>query len=369
MTQQLKRTPLHGQHRQLGGKLVPFAGFEMPVQYPSGILAEHQAVRQGAGIFDVSHMGEVEVRGAEALDLVQRIATNDASTLVVGQAQYSAMLNERGGVIDDCIVYRFPDHYLVVVNASNQDEDLAWIRRHAEVFDALVIDRSDETGLLALQGPAASKILASVTDADLDGIAYYHFAMGTVAGVPAVISRTGYTGEDGFELYLPAAETEAIWCALLEAGKDSGLIPAGLGARDSLRLEVGYALHGNDVDQDHTPLEAGLGWIVKMGKGDFIGRDALATQKEQGLSRRLVGFTMKERAIPRHGYEIQQDGRVVGIVTSGGHSPTLEIGIGLGYVETAAAKAGTAIDVMVRGRALPAEIVRPPFYTQGSVRK
>jgi aminomethyltransferase len=368
MSQVLRRTPLFDEHRALGARLVPFAGFEMPVQY-AGILAEHQAVRQRAGLFDVSHMGEVEIRGTGALDLVQRLTTNDASRLDIGQAQYTAFLNERGGVIDDCIVYRFPDHYMIVVNASNQEKDLAWIRQHAADFDAVIVDRSEDTGLIALQGPAAQQVLAGETDAALDDVAYYHFTQATVAGVPAVVSRTGYTGEDGFELYLPADGTAAVWRALLAAGADAGVVPAGLGARDSLRLEVGYALHGSDIDEQHTPLEAGLGWIVKLDKGDFIGRDVLVRQKEDGVRRRLVGFTMKERAIPRHGYELQHAGNAVGVVTSGGHSPSLEKGLGLGYAEAAHARAGTALDVVIRGRPQPAEVVRPPFYRQGSVRR
>lgn len=369
MATNLKRTPLHEEHRRLDAKLVPFAGYEMPVQYPSGILAEHQAVRERAGMFDVSHMGELEVRDGDALGFVQHVTTNDASRLEVGQAQYSAFCGTDGSMLDDCIVYRFDDHYMLVVNASNVDSDRDWISAHADRFGTQVVDRSEETGLIALQGPKAQDILARLTDADLDGIRYYHFGEGTVADVPAVISRTGYTGEDGFELYLPADRTADVWQALMREGKQFGLLPAGLGARDSLRLEMGYALYGNDIDERRTPLEAGLGWVTKLDKGDFIGRDAIAKQKESGVRERLVGFICQERGFPRHGYTVQIDGEAVGEVTSGIVSPMLQQGIGMAYVPAESAKPGTRIDIMVRDRAIPAEIVRPPFYKDGSVRK
>ncbi|MEX0891762.1 MAG: glycine cleavage system aminomethyltransferase GcvT [Gemmatimonadota bacterium] len=369
MADTLKQTPLHDRHLAAGGKMVPFAGFSMPVQYATGIMAEHRAVRTAAGLFDVSHMGEFFVRGPEALAFLQHLTTNDVSQLAVGQAQYSASLNPEGGVIDDCIVYRYPDHYMVVVNAGNLERDLAWFREHAEGRDMELQDRSAEVGLLALQGPQAQAILARLTDTDLDGIAYYHFAEGEVAGRPATLSRTGYTGEDGFELYLDAADTAHVWDALLEAGADDGLIPAGLGARDGLRLEVGYALHGNDVDDRITPLEAGLGWIVKLGKGDFIGRDALAELKEAGVARKLVGFVMRERGFPRQGYEVRVAGEPAGEVTSGIHSPMLDQGIGMAYVPTEAAKPGTIIHVVIRDKEVPAEVTRPPFYTEGSIKR
>ena len=369
MAKDLKRTPLYEEHKRLDGKLVPFAGYEMPVQYPSGILAEHQAVRERAGIFDVSHMGELEIRGGDALGFVQHVTTNDASRLEVGQAQYSAFCGDDGAVLDDCIVYRFDDHYMIVVNASNVDKDRDWIEKHAATFNTQVIDRSEDTGLIALQGPRAQEILARITDANLDAIRYYHFAEGTVADVPAVISRTGYTGEDGFELYLPADRTAHVWQQLMQVGKQNGLLPAGLGARDSLRLEMGYALYGNDIDERRTPLEAGLGWVTKLDKGDFIGREAIAKQKEAGVRERLVGFICQERGFPRHGYTVQIDGEPVGEVTSGIVSPMLQQGIGMAYVPADAAKPGTRIDIMVRDKAIPAEIVRPPFYKGGSVRK
>jgi aminomethyltransferase len=369
MTDALKRTPLFAEHQQLGGKIVPFAGYEMPVQYTSGIIAEHQAVRRAAGLFDVSHMGELDVRGGDALGFVQYVTTNDASKLEVGQAQYSAICNEAGGILDDCIVYRFEDRYMIVVNASNTDKDRDWIAQHAGRFGTSLSDRSEEIGLIAFQGPSAQAVLSRLTATDLDGIRYYHFAEGVVAGADAVISRTGYTGEDGFELYLPAERTAQVWQALLEAGNADGVLPAGLGARDSLRLEMGYALYGNDMDERRTPLEAGLAWITKLDKGDFIGRDAIASQKEAGVRERLVGFVCTERGFPRHGYEVRIDGEPAGEVTSGIVSPMLQQGIGMCYVPAGSAKAGTRLDIMVRDRAIPAEIVRPPFYRDGSVRK
>ncbi len=369
MADDLKRTPLHDEHEALGGKMVPFAGYAMPVQYPTGITAEHKAVRDAAGLFDVSHMGEFEVRGPDALALVQRITVNDASRMDVGQAQYSAMCREDGGIIDDLIVYRFPDHYMLVVNASNHDKDWAWVVSHEEGLDVELEDRSDATGLLALQGPRARAILQPLTDTDLDTIGYYRFAEGRVAGVDAVISATGYTGEDGFELYVPASRAADLWRAILDEGAAHGLIPAGLGARDSLRLEMGYALYGNDLDEDHTPLEAGLGWITKLDKGDFVGRESLVAQKEAGVERRLVGMRLTERGFPRPGYEIRSAGAGVGVVTSGTMSPSLGVGVAMGYVPTRLGGAGTEVTLDVRGKELGAVVQRPPFYTEGSIRR
>ncbi|HEX6589334.1 MAG TPA: glycine cleavage system aminomethyltransferase GcvT [Longimicrobiales bacterium] len=365
----LKRTPLHDEHVRLGAKMVPFAGYEMPVQYPTGITAEHKAVRETVGMFDVSHMGELVIRGPQALDWVQHVVSNDASKIELGQAQYAAICDEQGGVIDDCITYRFPDGYMIVVNASNLEKDRAWIEKFAGRFDATLIDRSDEIALIALQGPKAAQVLAKLTDTDLDAIGYYRFAEGKVDGRYAIISRTGYTGEDGFELYVPAGDAAPIWRALLQAGEPEGIKPAGLGSRDSLRLEMGYALYGNDLDEQHNAIESGLGWVVKPDKGEFVGRDALVRVKEAGPARKLVGFELKERGFPRHGYEIQSNGRVVGVVTSGVHSPSLDKGIGMGWVEASLAKPGTMIDIMVRGKAVPAEVVRPPFYKQGSIKR
>lgn len=369
MNDSLKRTALHEEHVALEGKMVPFAGYWMPVQYPTGIRAEHRAVREAAGLFDVSHMGEFMVRGPQALDLVQHISVNDASHLEVGQAQYSAMCLESGGIIDDLIVYRFEDHYMLVVNASNSAKDLAWILKHAEAFDAEVEDRSDRMALLAIQGPAARDIIRPLCDIDIDDVAYYRFAEGTVAGVPAVISGTGYTGEDGFELYIEADDAVALWRALLDAGSDKGLIPTGLGARDSLRLEMGYALYGNDLDDEHTTLESALGWITKLDAADFVGRDALAAQKEEGVTRRLVGMKLTGKGFPRPGYPILVGGEEVGALTSGTVSPSLGIGVAMGFVATRHAKVGTEVQVDIRGRAVDAVIQRPPFYTQGSIRR
>jgi len=364
----LQRTPLHAEHLALNAKMVPFAGFEMPVQYPTGITAEHQAVRRAAGLFDVSHMGEFEVRGERALDFVQRVTTNDASKLEVGQAQYSTLLNEEGKLLDDLLVYRLADRYMLVVNGSNREKDFAWVSRFAGDLGVELTDRSDEIALLALQGPKAEEILRRLTGVDLPSIRYYRFTEGEVDGTPAIVSRTGYTGEDGFELYVAADRAAALWRRLLETGAGDGLIAAGLGCRDSLRLEMGYALYGNDLDEGTTPLEAGLGWVVKLDKGDFVGREALARQKEEGVKRRLVGFVLKERGFPRHGYGVEVDGEPTGEVTSGVLSPSLGQGIGMAYVPAAAARPGTEIGIRIRDRAVPAEVVRPPFYKQGTVR-
>jgi aminomethyltransferase len=366
---ELNHTPLWEEHKNAGAKLVSFAGYDMPVQYRGGILSEHQAVRKFAGLFDVSHMGEIEVQGPQALDLVQYVTTNDASKLEYGQAQYSVMCREDGGAMDDCIVYRLRDRYMVVVNASNRVKDRDWISHNAQKFDCEVADRSEEVALIALQGPRAQKILAKLTEANLDAIRYYHFDEGMVGDAPAVISRTGYTGEDGFELYISADDAVHVWRRLLEHGAADGLTPAGLGARDSLRLEMGYALYGNDLDEKRTPLEAGLGWVTKLDKGDFVGAQALRTLKEKGVRQRLVGFVLKEKGFPRHGYEVRADGQGAGEVTSGTVSPSLDQGIGLAYVATEASKAGSLVEIIVRDKPVQAEITRPPFYTKGTVRK
>jgi aminomethyltransferase len=365
----LKRTPLHDRHVALDAKVVPFAGFAMPVQYPTGITAEHRAVREAAGLFDVSHMGEFEVRGPDGLALVQKLTVNDASRIEVGQAQYSAMCLPDGGVIDDLLVYRFADHWMLVVNAANLDKDLAWIQEHVGDLQVDVEDRSDETALLALQGPAAREILRPLAEPDVDEIHYYRFVEGSVAGHKAVLSGTGYTGEDGFELYVPAEAAPAIWDALLAEGEEDGLIPTGLGARDSLRLEMGYALYGNDLDEEHTTLESGLGWITKLDKGDFIGRDALARQKEEGVTRRLVGLRLTERGFPRPGYGILSDGAQVGVVTSGTLSPSLGEGIAMGYVPMGLSQPDTEVEVEIRGRPTGAVVQRPPFYADGSIKR
>ena len=361
----MQRTPLHEEHVALGAKMVPFAGFEMPVQYPSGITAEHKAVREGAGLFDVSHMGEFIIRGPDAVAFINFVTTNDVNALAVGQAHYSTILNEGGTIVDDCLVYRFDDHLMMVVNASNKDKDLAHILQYRMPFECTIDDASDRFALLALQGPRAQEVLARHTKADLDAIQYYHFVVGTVAGVDdVVISRTGYTGEDGFELYLDASRAAHVWRALL---KDGDVTPAGLGARDTLRLEMGMALYGNDIDDTTTPLEANLGWLVKLAKGDFVGRDALVRQKEQGIPRKLVGFVPDDkRSIARHGYGVTCAGMPSGEVRSGTMSPTLGYPIGTCYVPVAAAREGSSIQIDIRGKSVPATVTKTPFYKEAS---
>jgi aminomethyltransferase len=360
----LKRIPLHDVHVALGAKIVPFAGFEMPVQYPTGITAEHKAVREKAGLFDVSHMGEFMVRGRQAVEFVNYVTTNDVTALAPGQAQYSTILREDGTIVDDCLVYRAEDRVLMVVNGSNIDKDFAHISQYVGDFDATLEDLSDTIALLALQSPDAARILQRHTTTDLAQIKYYEFTTGTVAGVDKVyISRTGYTGEDGFELYIPAEHARKIWIALTASGE---VIPVGLGARDSLRLEMGMALYGNDLDDNTTPLEASLGWLVKMKKGDFVGRDALVKQKERGLERKLVGFTTEERSFPRHGYPVFANGKPSGEVRSGTLSPTLGIPIGTAYVPPESAAEGSPLEIEIRGKRIPATVQKMPFYKTGS---
>jgi len=361
-----QRTPLHDVHIALGAKMVPFAGFEMPVQYPAGITAEHKSVRENVGLFDVSHMGEFMIRGPQAIDFANYVTTNDVAALAVGQAQYSTILNEGGTIVDDCLVYRFPDHLMMVVNASNKDKDLEHIKAYMGRFDCSIEDVSDRIALLALQGPRAQEVMARFTDVNLDDIAYYHFQVAPVAGVPGVIlSRTGYTGEDGFELYFDASRAVEMWKALMSEGS---VTPAGLGARDTLRLEMGMALYGNDIDDGTTPYEAGLGWLVKLKKGDFVGKEALERQKAAGIPRKLVGFTMPDRAFPRHGYPVWCNGAASGEVRSGTMSPTLGIAIGTAYLPLAAAKEGTEFEVEIRGKRLPAVVQKMPFYKNASHR-
>jgi aminomethyltransferase len=361
----LKRTPLYDVHAALGAKIVPFAGFEMPVQYPTGITAEHKAVREKAGLFDVSHMGEFLVRGPLAVDFASYVTTNDVAALKSGQAHYSTILREDGTIVDDCLVYRAENHVLMVVNGSNIDKDFAHLSRFLEKFPETTLENlSDEIALLALQGPYAARILQQHTDTDLSQIKYYEFTRGTIAGVEKVyISRTGYTGEDGFELYCPAQQAPKLWNALTASGE---VTPAGLGARDSLRLEMGMALYGNDLDDTTTPLEASLGWLVKMKKGDFVGRDALARQKEEGLKRKLVGFTTSERSFPRHGYPVFAKGKPSGEVRSGTMSPTLGIPIGTAYVPVESAAEGSPLEIEIRGKRVPAVVQKMPFYKNGS---
>ena len=362
-----RKTPLHGTHLRRGGKMVAFAGFELPLHYPGGIREEHRAVRQVAGLFDVSHMGEFEIRGPDALALVQHLTANDASALEPGRAQYSLLLNDRGGIIDDLLVYRLAQGaFLLVVNAANRVKDRDWILSRGGNFDAELSDRSDDYALLALQGPRADEVLAPLTDVHLGGLPGFAFARGHVLGVDALIARTGYTGEDGFELYVSAPRAEELWDGILDAGSGIGTVPAGLGARDALRLEMGYALYGSDLDEEHSALEAGLGWVVKPGKGEFVGRRALAVERERGSLRRLAGIRLAERGFPRPGHEVVSDGHVVGVVTSGTVSPCLRAGIALAYLPIALTSPGSRLALRVRGRDLAGEVVRLPFYRGGS---
>lgn len=359
---ELRETPLHDWHVRQGGRMVDFAGWHMPVQY-SGVVDEHTAVRERAGLFDVSHMGEIRLRGPQALDNVQRLTVNDASGLVPGQAQYTAMTGEDGGIIDDLLVYYMaPDDYLLVVNAGTTDKDFAWITARVD-GDVEAADESSQWAQLAIQGPRAEDVLGRVIDDDLAAIRYYHFVESEYGGDPAIVSRTGYTGEDGFEVYLGPAHAERLADAILDVGQEYGLLPAGLGARDTLRLEAGMNLYGSDMSEERTPIEAGLGWIVKPDKGDFIGRAALLRQKQEGPAERLVGVMIEGRGIPRHGYPVLDgNGERIGEVTSGTFSPTLEQGIGLAYVAAAAAMPDTSVAIEIRGRNVPARVVRPPFY-------
>ncbi len=359
----MKNTPLVKKHEALGAKMAEFAGYNMPISY-AGIKVEHNTVREGVGVFDVSHMGEFMVEGDGALDLIQKVTTNDASKLSIGDAQYSCFPNGKGGIVDDLLVYRLGEKsYLLVVNASNIDKDWNWINEQ-NVFGAALSNISDNYALLAVQGPKAAEALQSLTDVDLSAIKYYTFKQGTFAGLDNIIlSATGYTGSGGFELYVPNEAAEAVWDAVFEAGKDFGIAPIGLGARDTLRLEMGYCLYGNDIDDTTSPLEAGLGWITKLKKGDFIDSDYLNNQKAEGTARRLVGFEMVERGIPRHDYLIEDaEGNVIGKVTSGTQSPSLGKAIGLGYVSQSFAKSGSEIYIAIRNKKIKAEVVKLPFY-------
>jgi aminomethyltransferase len=363
-TPRLKRTPLYDEHRALGARLVEFSGWEMPVQY-SGILEEHRAVRERAGLFDVCHMGEFHIEGPGALDFLQGLVPNNVARLGVGQALYTQICNEQGGTLDDLLIYHLTDQrYMAVVNAGTMEGDWAWFTKQADGHSAMALTNDSETtGLIALQGPLARDILHTLTDADLDTIVYYHFTEGDVANISCLISRTGYTGEDGFELYCASDDVVALWRALLAAGTPAGLLPAGLGARDTLRLEAGYCLYGHELNEQISPLEAGLGWSVKLEKGhDFIGREALLAQKQRGLPRKLVGVELRDRGVPRAGYPILRDGAAIGELTSGTVGPTLGKAIGMGYVPPENAAPGTEVAIEIRGKAVPAVIVALPFF-------
>ncbi len=360
----VRKTPLYDRHVSAGARIVEFAGYEMPIMY-AGIVSEHRRVRETAGVFDVSHMGEFFVHGPGALAALEKVTTNRVAALKEGRVQYSALCYEHGGFVDDLLVYRLPGRYMLVVNASNKDKDFEWIRSHLG-GGATLEDASDATGLVAIQGPASEAVMSKIAEGgDVRGLRYYHSASMTVAGKRALVSRTGYTGEDGFEVYCTPDDTPAVWDALFASGKAHDVEPIGLGARDTLRLEMGYALYGNDIDDTRTPAEANLMWITKLDKGDFVGRDAIARRAHDGPRETLVGFELLERGVPRHGQRILAGGREIGVVTSGSFSPTLEKGIGMGYVPP-----GTAggFEVEIREHRVPARIVSPPFYRKGSVR-
>lgn len=359
----MRNTALTHKHEALGAKMVPFAGYMMPVQY-EGVNVEHELVREGVGVFDVSHMGEFLVSGAGALDLIQKVTSNDASVLTIGRAQYSCMPNGKGGVIDDLIIYKMKEEeYLLVVNASNIDKDWDWISSHNS-FNATMRNLSDDYSLLAIQGPKAVEAMQSLTSIDLSEIKYYHFEVADFAGVEhVIISATGYTGSGGFEIYCKNDVAEQVWDKVFEAGADFGIKPIGLAARDTLRLEMGFCLYGNDIDDTTSPLEAGLGWITKLAKDDFIDKDFLANQKEEGIKNKLVAFQMIDRGIPRHDYPIQgANGNTIGRVTSGTMSPSMKIGIGLGYVTKENSTVNSEIFIQIRGKAIKAQVVKLPFY-------
>lgn len=358
----MKRTAFYNIHRQLGAKIVEFGGFEMPVQY-SSILDEHRCVRSKVGMFDVSHMGEVEVRGKDAAAFVQKITVNDVSKLSNGMVQYSAMCYDDGGIVDDLLVYHSGDHFMLVINAANIQKDFEWMQQH--VFgDVKLLNKSDDISLLAVQGPRSLETLQKLTGIILSEVPYYQFVRGKLAGVDMIISRTGYTGEVGFELYFSSdvATSEKVWNAILDAGREFGIQPVGLGARDTLRLEMGFRLYGNDIDKTTNPLEAGLGWITKVDKGDFIGKEALLKAKQSGLKRKLIGFVVVEaKAFPRHGCEIRSNGSSIGVVTSGSVSPILEKAIGMGYVAQPYTQTGTKLHIVIRDREASAEVTKIPF--------
>jgi aminomethyltransferase len=361
----MKTTHFHAMHQAVGAKMVSFAGFEMPIQYPKGILHEHNVVRTGVGVFDVSHMGEFIISGPNALALIQQITINDASKLTPGKAQYSAMCYPEGGIVDDLLVYHRGDDYMLVVNGACKEKDLEWVLQHAAAMgDVTVVDESDDYSLLAVQGPKSLDVVQRIADQPLGEVAFYSFVTGSVAGVPAIISRTGYTGELGFELYFKGDVTVAatVVQALFAAGEADGIEWIGLGARDTLRLEKGYCLYGNDIDNTTNPIEAGLGWITKLAKGPFNASDVIQQVKEAGPTRKLVGFVMRsEKLIPRTGYPITLGGETVGRVTSGNTSPGLGTGIGMGYVPANLAAPGTMIEIAARNTTFPAEVVKLPF--------
>ena len=352
----MKRTPLYDIHIKLKAKTVPFAGWEMPVYY-SSIMAEHKAVRTSAGIFDIGHMGAVKVSGQNALQYLQKILSNDVSKLEAGSSQYSIILNESGGVIDDIFVYRLPDHYMLILNASNTDKDIEWLKKKMP-GGAEIKDLKHDLTLLALQGPKSQDLLQKICKLDLKTLGHHKIAKSQISNIESLISRTGYTGEDGFELFFDRSKAETIWNKLIELGA----VPCGLGARDTLRLEAGMPLYGHEYNEGITPLETGFSFAVKLDKGDFIGRDSLVVHKEEGTSKRLVGIKLNETGIPRQGQKIFKDGKMIGYITSGTMSPTLKVPIGMGYVRSEYSDIGSAFDVDIRGKHIKAEVAKLPFY-------
>ena len=360
----MKLTRFNAIHKKLNAKMVAFAGYEMPIQYPNGIIHEHKVVREKVGVFDVSHMGEFEVRGSDALKFIQYLTVNDASKLAKGNVQYSAMCFEDGGIVDDFLVYNMGDYYMLVVNGANIEKDWNWAKKVAEKFQVELNDVSDDYNLLAVQGPNSLKVIQKLTVTDLSKIEFYNFELGQIAGIDTIISRTGYTGELGFELYFKGNESiaEKIWNSLFEAGKEFGIEPTGLGARDTLRMEKGYCLYGNDIDQTTNPIEAGLGWITKFDKGEFVASNILAKVKADKPSRNLVGINIDvDKFIARQGYKIFSSDKEIGIVTSGNMSPTLGKAIAIGYVQAEYKAAGTKIEIEARGKHFPAEVAKMPF--------
>jgi len=362
ITTNLKTTPLLDLHKELGAKLVPFAGWNMPIQF-AGVLSEHTCVRERVGLFDVSHMGEIEVKGKDAKNFLQFLLSNNVEKMFDGSILYSLMCYETGGVVDDLLAYRFSEnHYFLCVNASNSDKDYDWIARHASSFNVNIKNISSETSQLALQGPDAKNVLQSLCDISLDDLSYYNFRKGMVNNVESLISRTGYTGEDGFELYLSPEKVSEVFRSLMEQGRSYGVQPIGLGARDTLRIEMGYPLYGNEIDNNPTPLDAGLGWVIKFDKGEFLGRGSLLKQKEQGsLRRKLVGLKLLTRGVPRAHYQVFKNGESVGEVTSGTFSPTLNTGVGLCYVSSEYSDIGNHLDVKIRDQLVATEVIQLPF--------
>ncbi len=358
---ELKTTPLYQVHKDLGARLVPFAGWHMPIQY-AGVMEEHRCVREKVGIFDVSHMGEVEIQGPGALALLQKTLTNDLGKMQDNSILYSVMCYENGGIVDDLIVHRFSEnHYFLCINAANTDKDFNWIRENASSFDVEVKNTSLDTAQIAVQGRHAEALLQPLSEDPLAEIRYFHFKQGKIHGRDCIIARTGYTGEDGFELYTRSEDADPLFRKILDLGQPYGIQPAGLGARDTLRMEMGYALYGNDITADTTPLEAGMGWVVKLRKDGFNGKAVLQKQKEEGVKRKLVGLRLTERGVPRPHYPILSDHQTVGELTSGTFSPTLNTGIGLGYVSVDHSRPGTGVQLKIRDQAVPGEVVKPPF--------